>query len=42
MRDAWLRAMAAAMDAEQITGRVRAFLDSRFADVAGFLRNVGA
>jgi hemoglobin len=42
MRDAWLRVMAAAMDAEQITGRVRAFLDSRFADVAAFLRNTGA
>jgi hemoglobin len=41
MRDAWLRAMTAAMDAEGIAGPVRAFLDSRFAEVADFLRNVG-
>lgn len=40
MRDAWLRSMTAAMDAEQIRGDVRAFLDARFADVADFLRNV--
>jgi hemoglobin len=39
MRDAWLRSMAAAMDATGIDGRVRAFLDGRFADVANFLRN---
>ncbi|MGN6110298.1 MAG: group II truncated hemoglobin [Kofleriaceae bacterium] len=41
MRDAWLRCMTAAMDGEQITGRVRAYLDARFAEVADFLRNVG-
>lgn len=40
MRDAWLRCMTAAMDAEQIGDRVRAFLDARFAEVAEFLRNV--
>lgn len=39
MRDAWLRSMKAALDAEQITGEVRAFLDGRFAEVADFLRN---
>jgi hemoglobin len=39
MRDAWLRSMTAAMDGEQITGRVRAFLDQRFAEVGDFLRN---
>ncbi len=40
MRDAWLRSMTAAMDAEQITGAVRRFLDVRFAEVADFMRNV--
>lgn len=40
MRDAWLRCMAAAMDAEHVTGEVRAFLDGRFAEVADFMRNV--
>lgn len=39
MRDAWVRSMHAAMDAEGVTGEVRAFLDARFADVADFLRN---
>jgi hemoglobin len=39
MRDAWLRCMASAMDAEQISGDVRAFLDARLAEVANFLRN---
>jgi len=39
MRDAWLRSMSAALDAEQITGPVRTFLDARFAEVADFLRN---
>ena len=39
-RDAWLRCMAIALDAEGIDGEVRAFLDSRFAEVADFLRNV--
>lgn len=41
MRDAWTRSMTAAMNAEQVTGEVRTFLDARFADVADFLRNVG-
>jgi hemoglobin len=40
MRDAWLRSMTAALDAEGITGEVRGFLDARFAEVADFLRNV--
>lgn len=40
MRDAWLRSMTAAMDELGIAGEVRAFLDTRFADVADFLRNV--
>jgi hemoglobin len=40
MRDAWLRSMAAAMDAEAISGDVRGFLDARFAEVADFMRNV--
>ena len=40
MRDAWLRCMTAAMDAEQVGGRIRTFLDGRFAEVASFLRNV--
>src|SRR6185436_16249120 len=39
MRDAWLRCMQRALDAEQVTGAVREFLDARFADVADFLRN---
>jgi hemoglobin len=39
MRDAWLRCMTIAMDAEGVTGRVRDFLDARFAEVADFLRN---
>jgi hemoglobin len=39
MRDAWLRCMTVALDAEGITGPVRAFLDARFAEVADFLRN---
>ena len=39
MRDAWLRCMRIAMDAEGVTGRVRDFLDARFAEVADFLRN---
>ena len=40
MRDAWLRCMTAAMEAEQIGGPVRAFLDARFAEVADAMRNV--
>lgn len=39
MRDAWLRCMKSALDAEGITGEVRPFLDARFAEVADFLRN---
>jgi hemoglobin len=39
MRDAWLRCMTAAMDAEAIAGPARAFLDRRFAEVADFMRN---
>ncbi len=37
--EAWLRCMTAAMNEEQIEGRVREFLDARFAEVAMFLRN---
>lgn len=40
MRDAWLRSMTAAMDKAGVQGEVRAFLDSRFAALADFLRNV--
>ncbi len=39
MRDAWLRCMTAAMQRHGITGEVRTFLDSRFSEVADFLRN---
>jgi hemoglobin len=39
MRDAWLRCMAVGLDAADVTGDVRAFLDARFAEVADFLRN---
>jgi hemoglobin len=39
MRDAWLRSMQRAMDARDVRGDVRAFLDRRFAEVADFLRN---
>jgi hemoglobin len=39
MRDAWLRSMTAALDAEGVEGEVRRFLDARFAEVADFLRN---
>jgi hemoglobin len=40
MRDAWVRCMTTAMDAEQVAGPVRAFLDARFAEVADAMRNV--
>ncbi|HET7545212.1 MAG TPA: group II truncated hemoglobin [Polyangiaceae bacterium] len=40
MRDAWLRCMGRALDAQGVSGDVRAFLDVRFAEVANFLRNV--
>ena len=39
-RDAWLRSMQRALDAEGVSGPVRAFLDNRFSEVADFLRNV--
>lgn len=39
MRDAWLRCMSAAMDAQKVSGALRNFLDARFAQVADFLRN---
>ncbi|MFO0761476.1 MAG: group II truncated hemoglobin [Byssovorax sp.] len=39
MRDAWLRAMSAALDEEKVTGPLRPFLDQRFAEVADFMRN---
>ena len=39
MRDAWLRAMTAAMDDQGVRGEVRAFLDTRLAELADFLRN---
>lgn len=38
-RDAWLACMGAAMDAEDIAGEVRSFLDARFAQVAAFMVN---
>ncbi len=40
MRDAWLRCMARALDAQGVSGDLREFLDARFAEVANFLRNV--
>lgn len=40
MRDAWLRCMSAALDAQGVTGMTRQMLDQRFAQVADFLRNV--
>jgi hemoglobin len=40
MRDAWLRCMSRAMDDVGVAGRVRIFLDQRFAEVANFLMNV--
>jgi hemoglobin len=39
MRDAWLRCMSAAMNAEGVSDKVRVYLDARFAEVADFLRN---
>lgn len=39
LRDAWLRSMSAAMNDQGIVGEVRAFLDTRFAELADFLRN---
>ncbi|MBF5046266.1 group II truncated hemoglobin [Aggregicoccus sp. 17bor-14] len=40
MRDAWLRSMGRALDAFEVKGGLRRFLDERFAQVANFLRNV--
>lgn len=40
MRDAWLRSMQRAMDKRGVAGGVRRYLDTRFAEVADFLRNV--
>lgn len=42
MRDAWLRCMDAALEAREVTGALRVFLDQRFAEVADFLRNQGS
>jgi hemoglobin len=39
MRDAWLRSMRSALDAQNVQGELRAYLDRRFAEVADFLRN---
>lgn len=39
MRDAWIRCMQAAMDKVGVSGDVRRFLDSRFLEVADFLKN---
>ena len=39
MRDAWLRAMTAALDEVGASGWVRGFLQQRLAEVADFLRN---
>lgn len=40
LRDAWLRSMGRAMESRGITGPVRGYLNTRFAEVADFLRNV--
>jgi hemoglobin len=39
MRDAWMRAMVRAFDEQGVEGPVRAFLETRLADLADFLRN---
>ena len=39
LRDAWLRSMGRAMTARGISGPVRGYLETRFAEVADFLRN---
>ena len=39
MRDAWLRCMSEAMNRRGIDGDVRSYLNTRFAEVADFLRN---
>lgn len=38
-RDQWLACMKIALDANAVTGDIRAFLDQRFAHVANFMRN---
>lgn len=38
-RDQWLACMSHAMDALDVTGDLRSFLDGRFAHVADFMRN---
>jgi hemoglobin len=39
MRNAWISCMQKAMDSKGISGGVRGYLNSRFAEVADFLRN---
>lgn len=39
MRDAWMRAMRTAMDETNVPAELRAFLETRFAEVADFMRN---
>jgi hemoglobin len=39
MRDAWLRSMQLALDELGVSGDVRRFLNTRFAELADFLRN---
>jgi hemoglobin len=39
MREAWMRAMRTAMDEVSVPGELRAFLETRFAEVADFMRN---
>lgn len=39
MRDAWLRAMSAALDKHGVQGDERRFLDARFAQLADHMRN---
>ena len=39
-RDAWLRSMTRAMDTKNVAGPVREYLNTRFGEVADFLRNV--
>ena len=38
-RDQWMTCMTDAMDACEVTGEIRKFLDARFAHVANFMRN---
>lgn len=39
MRDAWMRAMCTAMDETKTPAELRGFLETRFAEVADFMRN---